>query len=215
MGKRNVLNSYTASVISIFVFIQLLQTVACKKDHEGEYYINGRVTDLYSGAGVKGVRVSLIKNYYNSLTSYSSTKSFASDITDENGDYKMEWLYENGGFDITCSKANYITNTTQYIVDNTAITLNFSLVPYGFTRIHVKNINPYNIYDEVSINQYSSTPHSITYYGSNIDRELITPMNSNESDHIVYTVKKNNITTTRDTTVFINPADTIAFDFYF
>ncbi len=91
-----------------------------------------------------------------------------------------------------------------YITPYTNKTHNIELQPYGWLKLHVKNVNPWNGDDRLSISLGGSI-HS--YYGI-VDKSIHSKEPGNGTKTLVWAVEKNGIVNSFQKTIYIQGFDT-------
>jgi hypothetical protein len=147
---------------------------SCEKKPD-ELTFSGKVKDQFSGVPVSNVNVKLQAQVLQDNIFSSAYQTIASAITDQQGEFQI--VYEKNIYDefrLLLTKDGYF-----YEIINLGTTLEnnqtYSISSKGFIKLHIKNINPTNGDEYISIAWI--VPNDAYFYCS-----TIFPFSSNNND---------------------------------
>lgn len=187
----------------------LLFSLSCKKDTSSITNVDGVVLEKGNGHPIAGASVFLGRKDKNSFMGYT-IQTVQSVLTNSNGEYKLEFTEDEGYiYNILAKKSPYFESESYYPQKGQKNTLNISLVPPGYLKLHLKNTSGA---DMVSLG-YPCTI-DCSYYGTNIDTTSETFI-SHGAENLTYywSVYKYNIDTLRKSApIFLPSFDTTVFN---
>ena len=187
-----------------------LSVTGCKKDRL-KITVDGKVQDATTFAGIAGATAYLQKVNPDCFSCQGA--AIASTTADADGKFKFDFRAEEGyRYSITAEAPKYFNNfyTGGLILDvgkkNRPLV---SLQPEAYLKLHIKNTQPFDINDIISINTpfYPGGP-GITYYGNFIDTIAVGKVYGNFNNQFTYWVTKNAIQTKYSDSVYCPAFDT-------
>ena len=200
----------------LFLFILFSCLVAsCVKDPPTtfEATVKGRVLEVDSEVGIPNMTVKLVEEDY-SVSGTQKRTTLKTVKTDASGNYQFTYTRQTIlNYDVVAVNAS--SDYTQYtqavlIPDGESNEVNIFLTPYGWIKVRVKNVNPFDDRDEVKF-------YFGTYYGSRVDTTIIFKEGGSKKNVLPIRVwtTKNSVQTFKDIGLIIPPHDTTKLDIFY
>ncbi|MEI6766496.1 MAG: hypothetical protein WCM76_12735 [Bacteroidota bacterium] len=196
--------------IVLCLLVLLISAQACKKITEEwtATKVNGTVINWYTRQPIPyaDVKITTVKSPGNSGETLAEFK------TDENGNFDYtfhadkDYTYLIGAKkQEACFSGGYPAGLSKGKKNHIEI----SGYQTTHLKIHIRNNSPYDVYDKICVQYFDYSAHCAT--GTSIDTvficgDFLREGSSYQNVHIEVT--KNNITTSRDTTIYLYPCDT-------
>ena len=141
----------------IFMFAVVCPTLmffaSCKKE-DGNYILEGKVSNGNTGESISGVNVKILKQTVSDGTFGGSFSTAANASTDASGMYQLKWARENfSALRVVAEKNQFITRTINLTVDNfspgESVTQNINIFPEAFVAVSIQNTGESSIQDEL------------------------------------------------------------------
>ncbi len=199
-------------------------TNSCKKDDENTIIVKGIITDANLKTPIANAEVTFWASRIQNATYNSNYISLATTYTDANGNYVLQITKgKDAGFRITAEKAKYFGQTADIVVDALPAgthTLNYSIYPEAFFKMNVKNNTPINNSDFISYWFYNTQPTganccnnlAINFTGQFYENTVKCRTFGGQNIIVKWNVKKNNVVTYNESTIYCTPFDTTTFD---
>ena len=181
-----------ATVIFFVLFF-----ISCSTDSPSDLQngiVSGIVSDKTTDAPIAGATVYLLANDGGG-TWGSPTPSFeiAQTTSDANGNFSFDFDYTEG-YTYYCSAVapmyfNYGDEFSVEMFSTGGNNVKVELQPIGYLHVHIKSVNEYEPSDFIGIN---STP-SYTFYGNEVDTNIILSVNGNSKYELVWFIYINGI----------------------
>ena len=199
--------------------IALTAVTACKKDAQPTT-AQGRVTTLGTDTPLAGIAVTLIEDNYGSGVVGSGNGRYNGPLktvyTDQDGYYRIDHnCYPGTAYWIEAETAqgHFGPIQKQAVYPGHNNTINIPQIPFAYVRLHIKNINPYNVYDNLV---YQLDPGGGgSYDGPGIDEKTIARTGGNAKVTLYYSYRKNDIRTSFYDTLFIPAPDTLDYQIFY
>ena len=205
----------TISILTAAILI-ILTSFSCRKDtpmtdvsgtikaYGTESPIaNARVylTDCISLGGLGGVDCGVTKD---------------SMLSDANGNYEFNFQADDGHFYWINVKAEgyYKGSSTTNVLEDRITTLDVTLDPEAWLKLHVKNVNPVDESDKVRYNVYGMVGWE-SLFGSQVDETFYIPYLGNRYNPILWKVTKNGTMTEHQDSIYYIGLDTVSFDIFY
>ncbi len=159
--------------LKIFLFLIPVLAVAwasCKKEKSTHTIIKGRVFEANSTVGVPFARVRLLPGGSNEV------------VADANGNYQIEFNFTNGSFYEVLPigpkndpKRKYFQAQSLGVpfTPGETIPLDCSLTPFAYLKLKVKNVNPFDENDYISVTNSYGDGFSRRFLGRYVDTSTI------------------------------------------
>ena len=144
----------------IIVFISVLTLISCSKDDQNYVNVSGKVIDENTNAGIPNIQVNIKSKKINSPGnewSYWSELDNKTITTDQNGNFSIPMKIEDSNNLIEINKYdnnNYSENTKSYTQSEVGNVI-IKVKKYEVLKIIVKNTNPFNSNDRISVDGIS------------------------------------------------------------
>jgi len=217
----------TKTIIYTLLFLLAIsvQRCQCKKDDPiptstpVDYRPNtifGKVVDKTTGQGLPNARVYFQKaknvignpGWYTAATQYSDSSGNFSFTAIPNSDTV---------YSIYCTKDLFFddgNNQTVVPYIKVGFAMQVQLEPMAWLKLHVKNVNPFNDFDEIDFNSPWGGGAG-PFYGKNIDTLLYAQVMGDENVPVTKTIVKNNIQTVTSTRIFCKSFDTTMVNIFY
>lgn len=113
---------------------------------------HGKISDSGTGQGISGATVKVSYQEYSTGTFSSAYKSLGEIQTSGDGSWSLSFTKPNVvSYRIEVTKADYFSILENINPENvtTDYTKNYTLVPYAFFNVNIKNVNPINAQDKI------------------------------------------------------------------
>jgi hypothetical protein len=147
-------NSYPKTVNMAFRFLFIILVLfSCKKDNKN-YILQGKVTNPRQSQPLAGASVDLSKQVVGGGTFNGSFNNAASSLTDNAGDYKLEWPRENfAALRLNVSKQDFfpiqIDLPPSDFSAGEEVTRNISLYPKATVQVSINHSNNVSQFDQI------------------------------------------------------------------
>jgi hypothetical protein len=202
----------------LLLAIALTALTACKKDALPTS-AQGRVTTLGTETPLAGIAVTLIEDNYGGGV-LGGNGGYNGPIktvhTDQDGYYRIDhacnpstayWVE----FETAQGHFGPIQKQTVYPGQNN--TINMKQIPFAYVRLHIKNVNPHNVYDKLNI--VLDPGGYWGYQGPGIDEIAIRRTAGNGDASLYYSVRKNNVLSSFYYTLYIPAYDTLDYQIFY
>jgi hypothetical protein len=188
----------------------------CVKDDPSSFEatVKGRVLEVDSEVGIPNMSVKLVEEDYAGTIATPKRTTIQTVKTDATGNYQFSYTRQKiMNYDVVAVNAspNYNEYTQAVLIpDGTSNSVNIFLLPFGWLKLHVKNVNPYDNRDEVKF-FYGSC------YGSKVDSIIYVKVGGSPkaiNDIRIWTTK-NSIQTFKDVAVITPPRDTTLLNIFY
>jgi hypothetical protein len=202
----------------------LLSLLSCKKSSDNEIIIQGNIVDANQHIPLANAVVTLWASRIQGGIFNPNYVTVAFAITDANGYYNIKTAKDmDAGYRITVDKANYYSQTTDFSI--TALApgthqLYFGIYPEAYFKLIVKNTTPFNNNDFISYWFFSAQPAGInccnnnivSFTGQSYENTIKCRTFGGQNMVVKWNVKKNNIVTPSETSVYCTPFDTTTYN---
>jgi hypothetical protein len=198
---------------------------SCKKDPldkiaDDEAQITGKILEKGSKKPVKGAKVYLRNCKSGPLFTGYSCQAIDSVTTDNTGRYSFIYKFagfSGRGFDLVVRVPEGFRqeNSAVALAPNTHDIVNYDveIIPRAWIKIHVKNINPFDDFDEVWISGgWSGGSHDHIYKGNKVDLFFSKDIIGNDSIGVGWSVTKNNLSNFTVKKMYAIAHDTMRFE---
>ena len=198
----------------LLVCFGFLMAQCHKEGTSSEATVKGKILEIDSDVPIPNITVKLIELDYDASAwnpPRTVVQKTQSDIT---GAYQLTYTSVKGrGYEVTAyaNSTDYYDNVkTEPVPDGKSNTVNISLIPFGWLKIHVKNVNPVGEEDVITFN------YGI-FSGRNVDTSIIVKdASSKKNTHqIGINIRKNGTETSKIIEVIIPPHDTTKLDIFY
>jgi hypothetical protein len=192
----------------------LLMAQCHKESASYEAVVKGRVLEVDSDVGIPNMTVKLVENDYVGTIVTPKRTTLQTVKTDAQGNYQFSYTGQRiMSYDVVAvnSSPDYNEyNQTVLIPDGGGNAVNIFLTPFGWIKVHFKNVNPFDERDEVG-----SAFGGFT--GSKVDTTIILKIEGNRK--FVRPVRiwttRNGSQTFKDIGVITPPHDTTKLDIFY
>lgn len=201
------------------VFLIIISIWSCEKKPE-DITFTGVVKDQFSGTPVSDVNVKLQAQVLQDNVFSTAYQTIASAVTDQQGEFQI--IYEKNIYDefrLLLTKEGYF-----YKIINLGTTLEnnhtYSISGKGYIKLHIKNINPTNGDEYISIAWivpndayfYCSTIFPYSSYNNNVDTSFVIDVNAYASYVLIANWKHDTSVSTFTDTIIPLLTDTTYYD---
>ena len=191
-------------------------TTSCVKETSQTYeaVVKGRVLEVDSDVGIPNMTVKLVENDYAGTIATPKRTTLQSVKTDALGNYQFNYTAQRiMGYDVVAVNASpdyNEYNQSVLIPDGASNVVNIFLTPFGWIKVHFKNVNPFDEKDEVGcafggfIGSKVDTTTILKIEGS---RKFVRPVR-------IWTTR-NGIQTFKEIGVITPPHDTTKLDIFY
>ncbi|NVN96140.1 MAG: carboxypeptidase regulatory-like domain-containing protein [Bacteroidetes bacterium] len=208
--------------VLLFGFFVLLDS--CKKDDNNTIIIQGKITDANQNIAVANAEVTFWASRIQSGTYNPNYMALATVTTDASGNYNLQITKaKDAGFRITIEKPKYFGQTIDISVENLPAgthSLNYSIYPEAYFKLNVKNTSFIDNTDFISywfnntqptgLNCCNNIP--INYTGQTYSNTIKCRTFGGQNMIVKWIVKKDNVSTPHESSVYCVPFDTTVFD---
>ena len=159
--------------------------------------VNGTVLDKTTNSGIPNATVYLLGNEGGGTWGGGGTASFLLDQTtsDAAGNFDFSFDYNNDyGYYCSAVAAQYFNYNEEIPVGDATFGANnveLELQPISYLELHIKNVNPFNNYDELTLS-YTYNGSYPELIGNEVDTTICCfQLLGNESNRVVWYVEKN------------------------
>ena len=200
----------------LFLFILFSCLVAsCVKDPPStfEATVKGRVLEVDSEVGIPNMTVKLVEEDYTPAGTQKRT-TLKTVKTDASGNYQFTYTRQTIlNYDVVAVNASSDYNEyTQAVLipDGASNVVNIFLTPYGWLKVHAKNVNPFDERD-IAIFTYE------TFVGSKVDTTFIVKVGGNRKvlRQLGVRVTKNGVQTSKKIDILTPPHDTTLLNIFY
>ncbi|MCX6231176.1 MAG: hypothetical protein NTZ33_06495 [Bacteroidetes bacterium] len=211
-------------ILLLFVFIPLLSFFSCKKSSDNEIIIQGIIIDANQHIPLANVEVTFWASRIQGSTYNPNYVSLIYTTTDANGYYYMKATKDkDAGYRITLDKSKYFSLTNDISVETLSPgthQLNFSLFPEAFFKLIVKNTIPFNNNDFINYWFYNPQPSGlnccnnsqISFTGQSYENTILCRTYGAQNMTVKWNVKKNNIVTLSEHSIYYTAFDTTTYN---
>ena len=187
----------------------------CVKDN-ASYDVNltGKVLEIDSDVPIPNMAVKLLQLEYNPNSFNATRTTIAQTQSDAKGNYQFNYPH-NAKYDYeviayTPSKDYYDNTQTEIVPDGKNPTVNINFIPFGWVKVHAKNVNPFDDRDELKF-------YFGTYIGSKVDTTIIFKEGGSKKTILPIRIwtTRNGIQTFKDISLIIPPHDTTKLDVFY
>lgn len=211
-------------IMIVALFGIFILSNSCKKDAGTSIIVQGNVTDANQHSALSNAEVTFWSSRIQSGTYNPNYIALATVVTDASGNYSVEITKDkDAGFRITVDKSKYFGQTNDYSVEYLTVgthTLNYSIYPEAYFKLNVKNVSGINNSDYISY-WFSNTQPSgfnccnsipIEFTGQTYENTLKCRTFGAQNMHVKWVVKKDNVSTPYESSVFCPAFDTTVFN---
>jgi hypothetical protein len=203
----------------ILLAVSLAVLTACNKGAEPTT-AQGRVTTLGTDTPLAGIAVTLIEDNYGGGVIGGGNGRYNGPLktvhTDQNGYYRIDHnCYPGTAYwlEFSTAEGHFGPIQKHQVYPGQNNTINMPQIPFAYVRLHIKNVNPYNVYDWVGFQLNPGGGGG--YQGPGIDLNTIQKTAGNANSVLYYTWTKNNITSETFDTLFIPAYDTLDYQIFY
>jgi hypothetical protein len=210
---------FIISLIGTFLFFY-----SCKKDDDNNIIIQGKIIDANQNIAVANAEVTFWSSRIQSGAYNPNYIAITSAITDAGGNYNLQIIKaKDAGFRITIEKPKYFGQTTDISVENLPAgtnTLNYSIYPEAYFKMIVKNISFVDNNDFISYWFKNTQPSGANccnnvqtnYTGQSYSNIIKCRTFGGQNMIVKWIVRKDNVTTPYESSVYCAPFDTTVFN---
>jgi hypothetical protein len=188
---------------------------SCVKDPPTtfEATVKGRVLEVDSEVGIPNITVKLVEEDY-ALSGSSKRTTLQTVKTDAQGNYQFTYTRQKIlNYDVVAvnSSPDYNEYTQAVLIpDGESNVVNIFLNPFGWVKVHVKNVNPFDERDEVKF-------YYGTFYGTKVDSTFLVKSTANKKyvNTIYIQTTRNSIRSLKEVGLIIPPRDTTLFNVFY
>ena len=198
---------------------------SCKKNDDSIITIQGKIIDANQNIAVANAEVTFWASRIQSGTYNPNYIALATANTDAGGNYSLQITKaKDAGFRITIEKPKYFGQTTDISVENLPAgthNLNYSIYPEAYIKMIVNITSLANNNDFVSYwfnntqpsgaNCCNNTHITVNYSGQSYSKTIICKTFGGQNMLVKWIVKKDNISTPYESSVYCTPFDTTFF----
>jgi hypothetical protein len=212
------------NILLLFVFIPFLCLFSCKKSSDNEIIIQGIIIDANQHIPLANVEVTFWASRIQGSTYNPNYISLIYTTTDANGNYYIKATKDkDAGYRITLDKSKYFSQTNDISVETLSPgshQLNFSVYPEAYFKLIVKNTSPFNNNDFINYWFYNSQPsglnccnnNQISFTGQSYENILLCRTYGAQNMTVKWNVKKNNIVTPNEHSLYCTAFDTTTYN---
>jgi hypothetical protein len=197
---------------------------ACKKEEDKALIITGRIIDGNQNKAVTDAEVTFWVSRMQNGTYNPDLIELSKVNTDASGNYSFNITKEkDAAYRITIDKANYYSQLIDINADDLPAgnhVLNYNILPVAYFKLHVKNVNSFDVTDLILYNINGNHPSlanccnngSNSGLGYSFDKTQICKTYGAQNIKVEWTVKRNGFSTSFDSTIYCIPFDTTTFN---
>ena len=176
--------------------------------------IEGQVLEYGSNKPLVGAEVFLQEAIYAPFSGGGNYITIDTFYTDNEGKYSIEFLHlpstdsYNVSYQVEAHSFWYYPETKS-METGYGHRRNIILDPFGWIKVHLKNVNPFDNKDYLFTSIEGGGGH---YYGKEIDLIDIRTRNANKKIGLYWTVKKNNILKEYNDSLYLPAHDTVNYE---
>lgn len=196
-------------------FLILLVFISCQHRREERYRTNvsGKVIDKETYEGIPGAPVYIMRVSQNNSNDISFPDQQTTDAT---GAFHSTFIAESGNNYYAYSiYGNYLINGFVYLAERQDNQVNILLSKPGYLAVHIKNQNPFDSTDLISLIDSDYFNRNIQFSGVNVDTTIYVTHYGNQANQLKWNVFKNDTTIPFDTILNFISLDTIPFDLFY
>ncbi|MBK9631407.1 MAG: hypothetical protein IPO62_10150 [Saprospiraceae bacterium] len=216
--------NYFGQVFFVLLFL------SCEKDNDDSNIIpygngtksklDGQVIEYGSNKPILGAKVILQEGYISGSVLSGNSVWTAKDtfITDSDGKYQFEFFHkvddsdrkELYAYEVYIEKDQYFPSLEKRAHKGMwTKNLNFVLDPYAWIKVHIKNVNPFDDRDLISIR---SNGGGGDYYGKSVSIEEIHINRGNRKVKLSWLTIKDNIKEYKYDSLYLSAHDTLPYE---
>ena len=210
--------------ISFFRITLILLSFTCCKKETLHTAVKGVVADKTNCNALPNAAVYLLEGEVKLIYPYYFYIAIDSTVTNNNGEFSFDLTAKKGmDYAVTAmvDKYYYLYDTEWiFIAEGKANYVVIGLQPEAFLKIHIKNTQPYDFNDLITIggDWNNTAPHN--YYGIDVDTFVVNinhignanPVSGNNNVNIIWWITKNNIETEHSDSVYCLAFDTTVYE---
>jgi hypothetical protein len=199
--------------ILILGFIVFTFLSSCRRNSDNLTEVNGHVYDRETLDSLPGAQVFIIKrSQLNGLATQQGQTTASSE-----GKYSYSFEADNNyNYAVAASYGNYLI--AEYYPVNSGWTNNnvdIFLARPGYLSLHIKNINPFDANDKISIFDSDYVYLEYLFSGINVDTTIILTARGNQLNSLNWRITRNDTTNTYNQTVNYISLDTVYLDLFY
>ena len=181
---------------------------SCEKEW-GKTEITGTVQDN-AGKPVQGATVFLYEDDLN--FDFDIGEIIETTETDAAGKYTFKFdAGRKNSYQVKAAKDRYSEGGNTNVEKGDENILNITIIPEAYLKLRIKNVNPYDQYDRISISAVFNYSPNI-FIGSSVDTFMLGEVYGNQYKEIIWWVTKNNIKIEYKDSVYCLPFDTAIYN---
>lgn len=195
-------------IIVIFTFL-----ASCRRSSDNLTEVNGHVYDRETLDSLPGAQVFIIKrSQVNGLVTQQGQTTASSE-----GKYSYSFDADNNyDYAVAASYGNYLV--VEYNPVNSGWINNnvdIYLARPGYLALHIKNINPFDVNDKISIFDSDYVYLEYLFIGTNVDTTVLLTAAGNQLNSLNWKITRNDTTNTYNQTVNYISLDTVYLDLFY
>ena len=198
-------------------FLVLLTTSAsqCKKDKTPEYgptYVEGVVRDKTTVEGVPYAAVYLQRDTIDWNWGGGGFQPVTSVAADSKGNFHIDYNKENGwSYSLFAERPQYYDSHSDPVWIKQQKGTIILLQPEAYLKVYIKNTQPYDAMDYISVNNSFVSGGGGPFYGIQVDTFVVGKVYGNSTNKAIWFVTKNGISTTNEDSIYCLSFDTTLF----
>ena len=213
--------------ISLVLLMLTVYIAGCKKEDSKNLMITGNIFDGNQNKPVADAEVTFMVSRMVNGTYNPDFIELSKVNTDAAGNYSFNITKEkDAAYRIAIDKAKYFGSVIDINASDLPAgnhVLNYNLLPEAFLKLHIKNVNSFDVTDFVMYSLGGTHPAlpnccnntSSTGVGYSFDKTQICKTYGAQNIKIEWSVKRNGYTTNFDSTIYCIPFDTTYFNLYY
>jgi hypothetical protein len=165
--------------------------------------VNGKAVEYNTTVPVTNARVQL----------FAGSRTQSETVTDANGTFYFDFIATPGVVysvfvtpDTMNPKKKYFQTRIWNIAEGQMNTFNYPVTPYAYVKMHLKNVNPFDENDRISVN--SPLPLGRQFGGKTVDTTVVDYAWSNDTVPIIYWIYRNGVGVVNQNRKFLPAYDT-------
>jgi hypothetical protein len=190
----------------LVLFIPLLLLLAhCQKNEANPWQtiVNGTAVEYNTTVPITNANVQL----------FAGASTQAEAITDDQGKFHFDFIATPGVVytvlvrpDTINTRKKYFQTRLWHLIEGEINDLSYPVTPYAYVKMHLKNVNPVDPNDRISVNSPLRLAQS--FGGSQVDTTFVDYSSSNEDTPILYWVYRNGVGVVHRKSQFLPAHDT-------